>query len=130
MFLSFVASIYNLARFEAGKVVDFLFLFPGGPSKCGEQDLPKNFTCSKGSEKTGSVTLCGKPRPNLSWMIGDQSINSTIDSTKADQHQYTYSFKQKVTSDMCGKSILYRATGFRDNEVSGDTSIYFNKCKL
>uniref|UniRef100_A0A7M5UP06 Ig-like domain-containing protein n=1 Tax=Clytia hemisphaerica TaxID=252671 RepID=A0A7M5UP06_9CNID len=100
---------------------------PGGPSKCGDKDLPKNFTCSKGDEISGSVTLCGKPRPNLSWMIGDQSINGTIDSTKADQHQYTYSFKHNATSEMCGKSVSYQATGFQNNEVSGSALIIKDK---
>ncbi len=108
----------------------FTFELSGGPSKCGTQDLPKNYTCSKGEEITGSVTLCGKPRPNLSWMIGDQSINGTIDSTKADQHQYTYSFKQKLTSDMCGNCISYGATGYQTNEVTGSSLIQMDKCKF
>uniref|UniRef100_A0A7M5UN73 Ig-like domain-containing protein n=1 Tax=Clytia hemisphaerica TaxID=252671 RepID=A0A7M5UN73_9CNID len=101
-----------------------LIIIPSyGPSKCGDQDLPKNFTCSKGDEISGSVTLCGKPRPNLSWMIGDQSIKGTIDSTKTDQHQYTYSFKHNVTSKMCGESVSYRATGFKDNEVGSEALV-------
>ena len=103
--------------------------FTGGPLKCGNEDLPQNFTCSKGDEITGSVTLCGKPRPKLSWMIGNQSINGTIDSTNADQHQYTYSFKQKVTTDMCGKSVSYRGTGFQNNVVTGKALIVMDKCE-
>uniref|UniRef100_A0A7M5V3N4 Uncharacterized protein n=1 Tax=Clytia hemisphaerica TaxID=252671 RepID=A0A7M5V3N4_9CNID len=102
-----------------GDKVDIALDVQGGPSKCGDQDLPKNFTCSKGDEISGSVTLCGKPRPILSWMIGDQSINDIVDSTKADQHQYTYSFKHIVTSDICGESVSYRAKGFQNNEVTG-----------
>jgi len=110
--------------------VDITLDVQGGPLKCGDQDLPKNFTCSKGDEIIGSVTLCGKPRPNLSWKIGDQSINGTIDSAKADQHQYTYSFKHNVTSEMCGKIVSYQATGFQNNEVSGSALIQMDKCKF
>uniref|UniRef100_A0A7M5USD4 Uncharacterized protein n=1 Tax=Clytia hemisphaerica TaxID=252671 RepID=A0A7M5USD4_9CNID len=99
----------------------------GGPSKCGDQDLPKNFTCSKGDEINGSVTLCGKLQPILSWTIGDQSINGTIDSTKADQHQYTYSFKHNMTSEMCGESVSYREKGFQNNEVTGSALIQLDK---
>uniref|UniRef100_A0A7M5WQG7 Uncharacterized protein n=2 Tax=Clytia hemisphaerica TaxID=252671 RepID=A0A7M5WQG7_9CNID len=56
-------------------------------------------------------------------MIGDQSIKGTIDSTKTDQHQYTYSFKHNVTSKMCGESVSYRATGFKDNEVGSEALV-------
>ena len=113
----------NLCLFVFFTYLISSFCFPGGPTKCGDQDLPKNFTCTKGSEITGRVTFCGKPRANLSWMIGDQSINGSIDSTKANQHQYTYSFKQ----DMCGKNVSYRATGFPNNFVNGSTLILIDE---
>ena len=61
-------------------------------------------------------------------MVGDQSFNGTVDSTKANQHQYTYSFKQTITSDMCGKYISYQATGFHN--VSGSSLILLKKCKF
>ena len=83
----------------------------GGPTKCGNEDLPKNFNCSTNEEISGSITLCGKPQPTVSWMVGDQSFNGFVNLTKADQHQYTYSFKRTMTSDMCGKNISYQATG-------------------
>uniref|UniRef100_A0A7M5UJR7 Ig-like domain-containing protein n=1 Tax=Clytia hemisphaerica TaxID=252671 RepID=A0A7M5UJR7_9CNID len=76
----FFSAVIGLQTIEN---VDVTLDVQGGPSKCGDQDLPKNFTCSKGDEISGSITLCGKPRPNLSWMIGDQSINGTIDCTKS-----------------------------------------------
>uniref|UniRef100_A0A7M5TTZ2 Uncharacterized protein n=1 Tax=Clytia hemisphaerica TaxID=252671 RepID=A0A7M5TTZ2_9CNID len=115
--LKFYSAVIGLQTIEN---VDLTLDVQGGPSKCGDQDLPKNFTCSKGDEISGSITLCGKPRPNLSWMIGDQSINGTIDCTKSGQNQYTYSFKHSVTLEMCGKSVSYRATGFKDNEVTSE----------
>ena len=61
-------------------------------------------------------------------MVGDQSFNGNVDSTKADQHQYTYSFKHKITSDMCGKNISYQATGFHN--VSGSSLILLKECKF
>ena len=72
--------------------------------------------------------MCGKPQPIVSWMIGDQSFNGTVDTTKADQHQYTYSFEQRITSDMCGKKISYQVTGFQN--VSGSSLILLNNCKF
>ena len=62
-------------------------------------------------------------------MIGDQSFNGTVSLTKADQHQYKYSFQQRITSDMCGKAISYQATGFRN--ISGSSLILLkNNCML
>ena len=58
-------------------------------------------------------------------MVGDQSFNGNVDSTKADQHQYTYSFKQTITSDMCGKIISNQATGFH-----GSSLILLKNCKF
>ena len=63
----------------------------------------------------------------VNWMVGDQSFNGTIDLTKADQHQYTYSFKQRITSDMCGKSIFYQATAFQ--MISSSSLILLKRCK-
>ena len=72
--------------------------------------------------------MCGKPQPIISWMVDHQSFNGTVNSTKADQHQYTYSFKRTITSDMCGKNISYQATGFHN--VSGSSLILLGKGKL
>ena len=72
--------------------------------------------------------MCGKPQPMISWMVGDQSFNGTVNLTNADQHQYTYSFKQKITSDMCGKNISYQATGFH-NISGGSSLILLKNCK-
>ena len=57
----------------------------------------------------------------VSWMIGDQSFNGTVDLTKAGQYQYTYSFKQRISFDMCGRYISYQAKGFRN--ISGSSLI-------
>ena len=74
--------------------------------------------------------MCGKPQPIVSWFVGDQSFNGTVNTTKADQHQYTYSFKQAITSDMCGKNISYQATGFQGSQVSGSSLILLKECKF
>ena len=100
----------------------------GGPTKCGHVELPNNFTCSTDEEISGSITLCGKPKPTISWMVGDQSFNGSVNTTKADQHQYTYFFKKTITSDMCGKYISYQATGFHN--VSGSSLILLKECKF
>ena len=56
-------------------------------------------------------------------MVGDQSFNGNVDWTKADQ--YTYSFKQTITSDMCGKIISNQPTGFH-----GSSLILLKNCKF
>ena len=62
-------------------------------------------------------------------MIRDHpSFNGTVDTTKADQHQYTYSFNRTITSDMCGKYISYQATGFHN--VSGSSLIILGNGEL
>ena len=103
-------------------------ILSGGPTKCDNKDFPKNFTCNTNEEISESITLCGKPQPTMSWMVGDQSFNGTVDLTKADQHQYTYSFKRTITSDLCGKNISYQATGFHN--ISGSSLILLKKCKF
>uniref|UniRef100_A0A7M5UN65 Uncharacterized protein n=1 Tax=Clytia hemisphaerica TaxID=252671 RepID=A0A7M5UN65_9CNID len=54
----FVSTV--LGSLPTQEKVDITLDVQGGPSKCGDQDLPKNFTCSKGDVISGSVTLCGK----------------------------------------------------------------------
>ena len=91
--------------------------------------LPQNFTCSETTEITGNVTLCGKPFPRLTWTIDNKEINGTVDRRNADQHQYTYSFKTKVSSAMCGKMVKYEAVGFKDKKVKGNSMILMSSCK-
>ena len=104
-----------------------MFYKPVGPTKCGNNNLPTNFTFNSNEKISGNITLCGKPQPTMSWMAGDQSINGSVDLTKADQHQYTYSFKQRITSDMCGKYISYKATAF--HTVTGFSLVFLKNCK-
>ena len=104
--------------------------FLGGPVKCGDKVLPQNFTCNPNAEISGNVTLCGKPQPTLSWIVGDQTFNGSIDQTSASKHQYTYSFSKRIDSGMCGKSISYKATGFGNNIVNGLSLILMESCKF
>ena len=76
------------------------------------------------------MTLCGKPAPKLTWTIDGQTINGTVDSSKADEHQYTYSFATKVSSEMCGKVIKYEAIGLNDVKVTRNSTILMSNCKL
>ena len=41
----------------------FLFILTGGPTKCGNEDLPKNFACSTNEEISGSCLLYTSPSP-------------------------------------------------------------------
>ena len=76
----------------------------------------------------GDITLCGKPQPIVFWMIGDQSFNGTVDITKADQHQYTYSFKRRITSDMCGRKLSYQAIGSQNRRITGSSIMLMRNC--
>ena len=106
-----------------------VFKYSGGPTKCGNRDFPKYYTVKQSDNISGSITFCGKPQPIVSWMIGDQSFNGTVELTKADQHLYTYSFKLRITSDMSGRAISYQATGFRN--ISGSSLIILkSNCML
>ena len=108
---------------------EIFILFTGAPEKCGSE-IPQNFTCSAGSEITGNVTLFGKPFPRLTWTISGKKINGTVDTRNADQHQYTYSFKTKVSSAMCGKRIKYEAVGHKNETVKGNSMILMSSCKF
>ena len=105
----------------------FIAINTGGPTKCGFEDLTSNFTINTNEEISVNITLCGKPQPIVLWMLGDKSINGTVDSTKADQLQYRYSFNQRITSDMCGKYLSYQATGFQN--ISGSYLVLLKNCK-
>ena len=94
--------------------------------KCDDNDLPIKSICSPNEEISGNVTLCGNPQPTVSWMVGDKAFNGSVDDTNASQHQYTYSFKRKIYSEMCGEIIYYRSTEL----VKGLTHILFGSCEL
>ena len=74
--------------------------------------------------------MCGKPQPKISWMIGDESFNETVQLINEEQHQYKYSFKKKISSKMCGKNIFYQATGFQGRNVNGTSLILIKDCKF
>ena len=105
-------------------------MFPGGPVKCGDKDLPQNFTCNSNEVIFGSVTSCGKPQPTMSWMVDDQSFNGSVVPTNTGLHQYTYSFERKIDSGICGKNISYKAKGFGNNMVTGSSLILMDSCEF
>ena len=66
----------------------------------------------------------------MSWMVGDQSFNGTVDLTKADQYQYTYSFKRRLSSfDMCGRNLSYQAIGLQNKKLTYSSLILMTDCK-
>lgn len=99
----------------------------GVPEKCGDEVLPQNYTCSPNEEISGNVTICGKPKPAVTWKIGDVNVEDTIQESTAVQHRYRYGFRLKTTPDICGKKVTYRAVGHDNKEVSGSTLILLNK---
>ena len=98
--------------------------------KCGDKDLPQNFTCNSNEVISGSVTLCGHPQPTLSWMVGDQLFNGSIVKTNAGKHQYTYSFNKEIDSGICGKTFFHQGTGFGHNMVTGSSLILMKNCEF
>ena len=96
----------------------------------GYKDLPQNFTGNSNEEIFGSLTLCGKPQPTISWMVGDQTFNGSVVPTNVEPHQYTYSFKKRIEPGMCGKRISYKAKGFGKNMVNGSSLILLESCEL
>ena len=101
----------------------------GSPINCGDKDLPQVITCNSNEEISGNVTLCGKPRPTVSWIFGGKTFNGSVVQTNADQHQYMYSFKKEIDSGMCGKKISYQTTGFGNIKVTGSSLIIIKNCK-
>ena len=101
----------------------YFLIFIGPTELCGSKTLPKNFTCSENKEITGEVTFCGNPAPKLTWTIGGKIINGMIDSSKADQYQYTYYFKTTLKIEMCGKVLKYEAIGYKNIKITGNSTI-------
>ena len=97
--------------------------FPVSSNRCGSETLPQNFTCSENKEIIGKVTLCGNPAPKLTWTIGGKRINGMIDSSKANQYQYTYSFNTTLKFEMCGKVLKYEAIGYKNIKTTGNSTI-------
>ena len=93
-------------------------------------DLPTSYTFRKFDQISGSITLCGKPQPMIYWMVGDQSFNGTVNLSKANQYQYTYSFKRRITSfEMCGKYLSYQAIGSQNKMIIGLSLLLMDGCK-
>uniref|UniRef100_A0A7M5UU14 Uncharacterized protein n=1 Tax=Clytia hemisphaerica TaxID=252671 RepID=A0A7M5UU14_9CNID len=101
----------------------------GGPHECGVKSLPQNITCSHDQVITQKVTLCGKPQPAVTWKIGDKEINGTVDKTETDKHQYTYTLKTKLMSDMCGRELSYVANGYHRKRTAS-SMILMKDCKF
>ena len=69
--------------------------------RCGNKDLPHNFTFNPKEEFSGNVTLCGNPQPKILWMVADESFNGSVVQSNAGQHQYMYSFRKEIDLEMC-----------------------------
>ena len=77
---------------------------------------------------SGNITLCGKPKPNVTWFIGDKIIDDVRTERTTTQHEYRYSFQLNTTSDMCGRKVSYRASRL-NNQVEGAAVISIKECK-
>lgn len=106
--------------------------FIGGPYVCQPTaTFPQNFTMNLGAEVSGKITLCGNPRPKVTWFIGDEQLNGTVDDSMKSKHQYTYMFNQMVSSDMCGRYVQYRAVGYEEKQgVTKLSKIFINQCNV
>ena len=109
----------------------YVSLKKGLPVKCGITDFPKSYTTNVSQEVDANITLCGKPRPTLSWMIGNQVFNGSVDTFNAEQHQYTYSFNKAIENfELCGKDLVYQAIGSENKIITGSAKILIDTCKL
>ena len=111
------------------KLINLQILYLGGPYVCRESNTLQNYTCETGNEIFANITLCGKPYPQVTWFIGDNKLNRSVDESMKSQHQYTYSFNEKVTPDMCGKDISYEAIGYTGTKKEIVSKVLLIKCK-
>jgi len=70
-----------------------------------------------------SITLCGKPKPQLTWRVDGLVVNGTISRDEIRKHQYTYHVIFPGTVDVCGKFISYTAIGYLGRNVTGASYI-------
>ena len=83
-----------------------IITYLGGPYTCRES---QSFTYETENKISGTITLCGKPQPQATWFVGGNKFNGSVDESMKSKHQYTFSFNENVTSDMCGHHISYEA---------------------
>jgi len=122
----------ELSKFNKINIIPTFHI--GGPYICNQTTttttttFTRNITRNIGSEISGNITLCGNPRPNVTWFIGDHQFNGTVDESMRAQHRYTYAFNGSVSSDMCGRHIQYTAVGHEEQGARNLSKVFIHQC--
>ena len=108
---------------------DIFYTLTGGPEKVYET-FPKTFLQKVGHEISSNITISGNPKPKIVWYIGSDVIQDVWEEdTKIIKHEYIYSFRLKIASNMCGRSLSYRATGYNNHYIEEKSTVILENCK-
>lgn len=72
-------------------------------------------------------TLCGVPKPNVTWGFIENDTNNFISATKANVY-YAHNYSLSLNDSMCGKVIYFKAVGYSSRTLSWNTT-HERKCE-
>ena len=85
-----------------------------------------NKTINVISNKTNvEMTLCGNPKPKLKWFFRGQTFEPQAKPKLNDCYLFTQVF-DTPSQDLCGKKIIYIATGYNKSKIGGYLRLNFN----
>jgi len=109
--------IINVLEFKDNKATQFgseiKLIVQGGPIFCADQ-IPATRTYNENATPAISVTVCGIPKPTVTWKLGASSLPGGVSINSSTQsHGYDYSITlPNLTPSMCGKQLLLQADGY------------------
>ena len=76
-----------------------------------------------------TFTLCGVPKPSVSWGFLEKNIKNSINATERNDVHYAHDYSLLLNDNMCGKAIYFKAVGYNNETFSWNTT-HGKKCKL
>ena len=79
------------------------------------------------NESQLTYTVCGFPRPTVSWGFTENSTNTSLNGTARSDVYYAHDYSLYLTSNMCVMMLHFIAVGYNRKEISW--SIKTKDCK-
>ena len=104
--------------------------FTGGPDFCEEKPL-KEYTFKETESPTISLTICGVPRPSITWQFNENNLIKEVNLVRNNYYAYRYNITlQKLRRPVCKGYISIKADGFLNYGHKMNVKIpVFSECK-
>lgn len=71
-------------------------------------------------------TLCGVPKPNVTWGFLQNDTKNSINATERDDVYYAHDYSLSITPDMCAKTVYFKAVGYNKKTLSWNSTHNLN----